>query len=526
MERALLGSVSVILALSCCASCAVLGPDFTPPKEPTPEIYAGTQVSFNPAGAPLPSMRQEPDWHWWKQFKDPELDHLEEQSVAGNLDLKTALLRIVEARAQVQIARAQGLPSLNATASANREQLGLAGLLKARGGSSLTGSSQEQGLISSLEQPINLYQIGFDASWELDLFGKVARSVESANAQSDEAVEARNDALVSLEAEVAQTYFQLRAAQMLREITLKELSDQLEILQLTISRQLSGLSNQSAVESAQAQLSTSESQLPQYDQTIAMSSHALAVLIGETPTALDAELQPNQPLPKLPATAEIGLPSSLARRRPDIREAEAALHAATAEIGVSVASMFPDVTLSGTAGLRNTSPKYLFNWASKFYTFGPSVSLPIFQGGALIANVRLSRAEAAEAAVNYRKTVLSALQEVEDALVTLHDDSLRVAALRDATAANQRSLDLYLNSYRTGLSTYIEVLTAESQTIGSQQQLDRAALDETTDLVKLYKAAGGGWQSAPLAVDGSQPAIGTTGTAGLGDATTQLPAQR
>jgi NodT family efflux transporter outer membrane factor (OMF) lipoprotein len=463
-------------------------------------------------------MSQEPDWHWWEQFNDEHLNQLEKQAVAGNLDLQVALLRIVESRAQVQIARAQGLPSVSATASAEREQLGLAGILKAQGNSSLTSSSQAQGLLSSLTQPINLYQVGFDASWELDLFGKVARSTEAANAQSDETIESRNDALVSLEAEVAQTYFQLRAAQMLREITLKQLSDEREVLQLTVNRQFSGLSNQSQVESAQAQLSTSESQLPQYDQTIAMSSHALSVLTGQLPSALDAELQAAQALPNLPQTVGIGIPANLARRRPDIRQAEASLHAATAEIGVNVAAMFPDVSLSGTLGLRNTTPKYLFNWASKFYTFGPSVSLPIFQGGALVANVRVSRAEAAEAAINYRKAVLSALQEVEDALVTLHDDGLRVAALRDAVAANQRSQALAVNSYRSGLSTYIEVLTAETQTIGAEQQLDSALLNESTDLVKLYKAVGGGWQNAPASADAPEPAIGTIGTAGLTDA--------
>jgi multidrug efflux system outer membrane protein len=516
--------ISFLIALGAAGitSCSVLGPNFTAPKDAAPAAYAGSSVDFNPGRAPLPVPGQEPDWHWWQQFNDKELDHLEQQAVAGNLDLQVALLRIVSARSQVLVARAQGLPSLKGTASVNREQLGLAGILKSKGNSTLTSSSEASGLISSLEQPVNLFQLGFDASWELDLFGKVARQVESADAQSDQVIESRNDALVSLEAEVAQTYFQLRAAQMLREITL----EQREIVSLTNNRFLSGLGNQPQVESAQAQLSSAEAQLPQYDQTIAMSSHALAVLTGELPTALDDELRPAGVLPALPSMVNVGIPSDLARRRPDIREAEASLHQATAEIGVAVASMYPDVTLSGTLGLRNTTTKYLFNWASKFYTFGPSVSLPIFQGGALTANVKISRADAAAAALTYRKTVLSALQEVEDALITLHDDSLRVAALNDAVISNQNSANLNLNSYRAGLSNYIDVLTQENQLILSKNQLDGALLSESTDLVKLYKALGGGWQNSAVNSDGGQPPLGTLGGGGLADTKDPLLAPR
>jgi multidrug efflux system outer membrane protein len=195
----------------------------------------------------------------------------------------------------------------------------------------------------------------------------------------------------------------------------------------------------------------------------------------------------------------VGLPSTLARRRPDIRNAEAALHAATARVGVSVASLFPDVSLSGSYGLRNTSTGYLFDWASRFYTFGPSVSIPIFHGGALVANVRLSRTEEAAAALNYRKTVLNALQEVEDGLTGLHEDAQRRSALEDTVAAEQRALDIDLDSYRHGLVSYVTVLTVQIQTVQARQQLAEAMLTQGTDLVKLYKALGGGWEGAPEA---------------------------
>jgi NodT family efflux transporter outer membrane factor (OMF) lipoprotein len=381
-------------------------------------------------------------------------------------------------------------------ASFNREQLGLAGILKSQGISTgPTTAASTQALIGALEQPVNIYQLGFDASWELDLFGRVRRSVEAAKAQSVEAAEARNDLLVSTEAEVAQTYFQLRAAQVLRAITQNLIADQRSVVELTINRHQFGLAGEADVESARAQLSSLQSQLPPYEETLAASRHALAVLTGQAPEALDAEFAGSGELPPLPAVVPVGVPAQLARRRPDIRDAEAALHAATAEVGVSVASLFPDVALSGTFGLRNLGTRYLFDWASHFYTAGGTVSIPIFRGGALVSSVRLSRAAAAEAALNYRKTVLVALQEVEDGLANLENDSLRSAALRDTVDADQRALDVQLDAYRHGLVTYITVLTQQLQTVQARQQFAESTSTQATDLVKLYKALGGGWES-------------------------------
>ena len=479
------------------ASC-VVGPNFTPPPATAPTAFADAAKDSPDGGAPLPVPAGASNETWWHEFHDPQLDRLEERTQRDNLDLQAGLLRIVEARTQVQVARSQGLPSLNATASYNREQLGVAGILKAQG-ASFGGNTLDPALVSQLTTPINLYQLGFDASWELDLFGKVSRSVEAAKAQTEEAVESRNDMLISLEAEVAQTYMQLRAAQALRAITVSLIADEHEILDITTDKQVHGLAQQADVESARAQVSSLQAQLPQYDQNIAVSRHALAVLIGQSPEALDTELASSADLPVLPHSIPIGMPSTLARRRPDIRQAEAALHSATAEIGVSVASLYPDISLTGTFGLRNTSAHYLFNWASKFYTAGPTVSLPIFHGGALVANVKMTRAEAAAAALSYRQTVLTALQEVEDGLVSLDQDGRRVKALQDTVSADQRAFDIATHSYKVGLSTYVTVLNAELQINQAKQQLAQASLTEVTDLVKLYKALGGGWEDSPTA---------------------------
>jgi outer membrane protein, multidrug efflux system len=476
------------LLLACLSACKV-GPNFVPPNEPTPAQYAES--------APLANAAVSPDTAWWNQFHDAQLDQLEGQAVSGNLGLKVAYLRILEARIQVQATRAQGLPSLNGTASYTREQLGLAGIAKSKGLDSGSTPPAIQDLISSLEKPINLYQLGFDASWELDLFGKVRRSVEAADAQSRQAVESKNDLLVSLEAEIAESYFQLRAAQVLRQMTVTLIADQRDVVDLTSSRQLHGLGSEADVQTGRAQLASLESQLPQYEQTIESSRHALAVLCGQTPEAFDAALETAGRLPDLPQTVPVGIPSTLARRRPDIRNSEQALHAATAQVGVSVASLFPQLSLTGSLGLRNTDTRYLFDWASKFYSAGPGISLPIFNGGALIASVRLSRAEAAAAALSYRSTVLSALQEVEDGLSSLREDGERYASLNTTVAADQRALDIDLDAYRHGLVTYVTVLTLQLQTVQARQQLAQAELTQIIDLIKLYKALGGGWQASP-----------------------------
>jgi multidrug efflux system outer membrane protein len=501
----LLSVCFVGLALAACK----LGPNFKAPREPVPDQYTGAEAANT---LPQPTADADPTKFWWQEFHDSQLDALEEKAAAGNLDLKAAFLRIVEARVQVQSARAQGLPSLNASASYSREQLGLAGILKSQHIDESASSPATQGLISSLEKPTNIYQIGFDASWELDLFGKVRRSVEEADARSLSAVESRNDLLVSLQAEVAQTYFQLRAGQMLRQIVADQISAQRDVADLTRNRQQHGLAGEADVATAQAQLATLQSELPPYELSIATSKHALAVLTGQNPEAMDAEFGDGGALPAIPTVIPVGLPSTLARRRPDIRQSEAVLHAATAQVGVSVAAFFPDVSLKGTLGLRNLSPGYLFDWDSKFYTFGPTISVPIFHGGALAANVRLSRAQAAEATLSYRKTVLAALQEVEDGLTSLHQDALRTASLQDSVNANQRALDVELNSYNHGLITYIAVLTVQLQTVQAKQQLAEALLTQNSDLVKLYKALGGGWEDAPGAqrADAATPAVAAT----------------
>ena len=479
--------VSLLLALAL-AGCAV-GPDYQAPKPAVPGSFnaMASQEASVPQSAAINS-------RWWRSFNDPQLDSLIERAIAGNLSLQQTVLRIAGAREQLTQAQGSLLPSLSGSAKVTRQQLGLEGLLKANGATDQLDSNVASQL-NGLTQPVNLYQGSFDASWELDLWGKVRRQVEAATAQQQAAIEQRNDALVSLEAEVARAWLQLRGAQSTIQTLEQQISVAQQTTELTQSQQRTGLAPLTDVENARAQLSTLQAQLPQYQSQARQAMNGLAVLLGKTPGALDAELSTPKPLPPLPQFVQVGIPSTLARRRPDIRQAEATLHAQTAEIGVSVAQLFPSLSLTGQLGVRNTDVSYLDNWSSHFYSFGPSLSIPIFQGGQLVSSVKLARAQQASAALDYRQTVLTALQDVENALVSYRADQQRVTALDETTGALQRAFDLASDSYRQGLSTFLEVLDAQRQLAQAQEQATQARMQSALDLVALYKALGGGWET-------------------------------
>ncbi|MGP3591109.1 efflux transporter outer membrane subunit [Vagococcus sp. WN89Y] len=473
------------------AGCAV-GPDYQAPKPQTP-------ARFNDPGdtsVPSQASSQAVNPRWWKTFQSPQLDSLIERAIAGNLSLQQTVLRIAGAREQINQAGGAFLPAVNGSLQATRQQLGIEGELKSHDvyGQLQDADPQIRNALGALTQPVNLYQGSFDAQWELDLWGKVRRQVEAANAQQQQAIEQRNDALVSLEAEVARAWLQLRGAQGIIATLKTQIDTAEQTLELTENRQKSGLSPQMDVENARAQVGTLEAQLPQYQAQERQAMNALAILLGKPPGALDSELRNPQALPKLPEVIPTGIPSTLARRRPDVREAEASLHAATAQIGVSVAQLFPGLTLSGQFGLRNSETDWLTDWSSHFYSFGPQVSIPIFQGGRLVSSVKLARAQQGAAVLNYRQTVLSALGDVENALVSYRSDQQREAGLDKTLAALENAFELASNSYRQGIASFIDVLDAQRQLAQASQQREQARVQSSLDLVALYKALGGGWE--------------------------------
>jgi len=478
-----------LLALSLLLAGCAVGPDYQPPQAHTPGSYHA--LSSQQASKPLAAATNP---LWWKNFNDPQLDSLIERAIAGNLTLQQSVLRIAGAREQLAQARGGLFPSLNGSAKVTRQQLGVKGLLKANGVYDRVDSDVANQL-NGLDHSVTLYQGSFDASWELDLWGKVRRQMEAANAQQQAAIEQRNDALVSLEAEVARAYLQLRGSQAVLSTLQQQIDVAQQTWQLTQSQQQNGLAPLSDVENARAQLATLNAQLPQYQAQQIQAMNGLAVLLGKTPGALDNELMNSKALPTLPKMVAVGIPSSLARRRPDIRQAEATLHAQTANIGVSVADLFPSLSLTGQLGVRNTDASYLDDWSSHFFSIGPALSIPLFQGGRLVSSVKLARAQQASAALDYRQTVLTALQDVENALVSYRADQQQVIALEESNAALQRAFDLSSDSYRQGISTFLDVLAAQNQLSQQQAQLTQAKMQTTLDLVALYKALGGGWEA-------------------------------
>ncbi|NCF04341.1 efflux transporter outer membrane subunit [Kosakonia sp. MH5] len=473
------------------AGCAV-GPDYRLPQPQTPARWndpgdraVKSQVSM-----------QELNPRWWTTFQSPQLNSLIERAIAGNLSLQQTVLRIAGAREQINQAGGALLPSVNGSLKATRQQLGLEGELKSHDvyGQLDNADPAISGALGALTQPVNLYQGSFDAQWELDLWGKVRRQVEAASAQQQQTIEQRNDALVSLEAEVARAWLQLRGAQGIIATLNTQIDSAQQTFILTENRQKGGLSPQMDVENARAQVGNLEAQLPQYQAQERQAMNALAILLGKPPGALDDELRNAQPLPALPEIVPTGIPSTLARRRPDVREAEASLHAATAQIGVSVAELFPSLSLSGQFGLRNSETNWLTDWSSHFYSFGPQISIPIFQGGRLVSSVKLARAQQGAGVINYRQTVLSALGDVENALVSYRADQQREAALDKTISALQSAFDLASDSYRKGIASFIDVLDAQRQLAQASQQREQARVQSSLDLVALYKALGGGWE--------------------------------
>jgi outer membrane protein, multidrug efflux system len=481
-------------ALSGIVGCTV-GPNFTPPHADTPPGWtdmalqpgqAGTsgQVTTNPAD----------EGAWWAGFRDPALSALIELAATSNLDLQEASLRIAEARAQVTIAAADQFPMLagNSSYMVQRfSQKTVQGSLFSSIGS--IGGSVGRA-IPSFPNPYDQYQVGFDASWEPDLFGRVRRSVEAANADSQASVEDRYGALVSLEGEIARSYVDLRGAQLKHSIVNENLVTQRDILTLTQQRQQAGLTNDLDVSNATAQVTSTQSQLPQLARQIALDIDQLSELLAREPGALRTELSNAKPIPPTPPAIAIGLPGDLIRRRPDIRAAEARLHAATARIGTATADLFPRITLNAALGTQAESFPDLAGWSSRFLNLGPSIDIPIFKGGKLRANVRLQDIREQEAGVTYAKTVLTAVHEVENALVAYNTEQARQQSLEATATENRNTLALARQRYQSGLSAFLDVLDAERTLQQTELSLADSTASVSTDLIALYKALGGGWQ--------------------------------
>ncbi len=445
------------------------------------------------------------DTEWWKQFNDPELTSLVRRVAAGNLDVRAATFRLAQSRAQRGITAADQFAQVNGNTSYTRQLISKQGVISAIGSGAGGGSpgTQSNGLGGRQGSfptggasipPFDLFQGGFDASWELDLWGRVRRFVESADATLEASTEARRSQLLSSVAEVARDYVQLRGTQATLKITRDNLASAQESAMLTGERFKGGLATDLDVANAQQQVEATAANIPQLEQQEAQSINAIGLLLGMPPAALRTELSPRKPVPPVPPRVPVGLPSELAQRRPDIRQAEAQLHAATADIGMAKADFYPRLTLSGSVALQALQVRNL-GWSAGTYSFGPSLTIPIFEGGRLRRTVELREAAQQEAAINYQRTVLQAFTDVDNALVAYAAEQRRRTRLAAQAVQSRRALNLAQSRFRQGLSDFLEVLTAQRTLLSSEQQLSDSTATVSANLVSLYKALGGGWEA-------------------------------
>ncbi len=495
-------------ALALTLGACTVGPNFTTPEWLSPASWFAKKAEPIPREPSMP-IAEPADPDWWNLFHDAELTALEHRVAGENLDVQVATARLAESRAQLGIAGAAQFPTFNANGSYTRTKSSNVGEfanapnpLGANGASGNTAG----GLKSSVLNPFDVYQVGFDASWELDLWGKVRRSVEAANATVEASAEARRAALVSSLAEVARDYIQLRGNQALVKIAQDNVRTAQQNLQLTQQRASGGVTTDLDVANAAALYRTTAAEIPRLEQQVSENINAISLLLGQPPNALQAELIAAKPVPPLPPRIPVGLPSELARRRPDIRLAEAQLHAATADIGVAVASFYPSVTLSASIGLQALQPWQMFSFNARQFSGGPGITIPIFQGGVLRATLELSKAQQQEAAINYQKVVLSAWHDVDNALTAYQTEQARRDQLIQAVAQNQRALGLAQSRYQDGVADFLQVLTAQQNLLSTQQQLALATTNVSANLVAVYKALGGGWETQmPAANDDLTP---------------------
>jgi NodT family efflux transporter outer membrane factor (OMF) lipoprotein len=514
------------------AGCAV-GPNYHRPETKLAPAFG--EIAAANTNAASRATTNSPAVDWWRAFNDPELDHLIDEALRENYNLRIAVARVREARYQRSIVAADLFPNVDADAGYwhGRGSKNVVLPLGGGGGSGAGGksSSSPQTKSASNSDPPNgggsgssaggrgspgsssfndqltpfgkgglpgvtssLYQIGFDSNWELDVFGGTRRRLEAAADDLAASVEGLHDMTITLLAEVARNYIELRGAQQRLTVASENLAAQQETLQLTLSRANAGLTSRSDVTRAAAQVATTSATIPPLQASVRRSIHLLSTLLAKEPMALSAELETNKPLVFLPPEVPVGLPSELLKRRPDIRRAERQMAAATARIGSAEADLFPKFALTGGIGLDSTSTGSLFDWQSRYFFISPTVTWRVFDAGRIISNVALQKANREESLMQYRDTILTALREVEDGLVAYATEQERRNALADALKQNQESLDLIRSQYQNGLATFLEVLDAQRSVLSTQDQLAQADQSLGADLVTLYKALGGGWE--------------------------------
>ncbi len=462
----MLGAALLFLALS---GCALVGPDFQAPETPVPEAWRSPlSGSLGSGGADSEQLAR-----WWEVFGDPLLSRLQERAVAGNLDVKAAVARVREARALRRGSRAGLAPRLDFTASAVKNR-----------------SSANSGLGMEGE----IYDVAFDAGWEVDLFGAVRRRIEAAEAELAASREGVRAVRVSLAGEVAREYFEIRTLQARLAALGRNVDILRQIYDHTLDRYRAGLVDELAVARSRGDLEQARARTPQLETALAAARNRLAVLLGEVPGGLDGDLAEVAPLPAIPPSVAVGVPADMLRRRPDIRRAEYRLAAQTARVGMATADLYPRLRLAGSIGLEALHPEDLPEWLSRTFRIGPSLTWNVFNGGAIRANIAVQDARVEQALAAYRKAVLAALEEVENVLTAFVKDQDQLHSLTVAKEAVDEAARLAEDRYRAGIVDVFAVLDAQRAVAAVDDQLAQARGAVAKDLARLFKALGGGWQ--------------------------------
>ena len=496
--RSYLAAIGTALAASQ-ISCTV-GPNYQPPKPSLKNDFVAS--STQPATtrpSELSSVAQ-PVAEWWTTLNDPELNQLLLRAMDGNLNLQQAAARVRESRANLRENGAQLYPTVSGTASYahldSGKNVGLGGSSNNNSSSNSGGNAGSTNNNSSNSGAIktDVFSTGFDATWELDLFGGQRRDVEAARADLAASIEDRRDLMVSLLAEVANDYLQLRGLQERLRIAQENLRLQQDSLDLTRSLRHAGFNSQLDVSRQETQVAQTRSQIVPLHTQLIQVQHALATLLGAEPDALSAELTATAPVPTVPPVVTIGMPSDLLRRRADIRRSERQIASANARVGAAIADFYPKFSLTGAFGLDSSRFQSLFESASRYFVLYPSVSWKLLDFGRTRNQVDMQREEYRQAMLTYQNTLLIALREVEDAQVAYMDEQDHHAALVDAVASARDSVNIARDQYKQGLTDFLQVLEAQQQLLATQDGLAQSDQAIATNLVALYKALGGGWE--------------------------------
>jgi NodT family efflux transporter outer membrane factor (OMF) lipoprotein len=468
MRRSLLSATLIILT-----GCSV-GPDFHSPDAQLPNAWQRTAQPVESITVSHPIEKA-----WWTQFNDTLLTSLVERAASSNMDLALASARFEQSRALLEIAGADEVPDISATGDYQRQRNSEQGL---------TDSSGHEG-----KSDFNIWQYGLNASWEVDLWGQVRRSLEAAQAGVALSEAERNGVALAIATETAADYLRLRGVQATLAVTRQNLNIARQSQELTRTRFENGVTTNLDTANAAAQVATIEARLPLLEAEESQLINALSYLLGQEPHALSQELGQPRDLPNPPRAVPVGLPSELARRRPDIQKAEAALHRATAAVGMAQADFYPRISLGANMGFQALNGSDLGLWSARQWSVGPSLYLPIFQGGRLTGTLELRERQQQEAALNYRRTVLAAWHEVDDALVSYSAEQRHHAALEQAVNQNRIALETARARYKEGAIDFINVLNVQRELIQTQSALVDSATRVSTDLVKVYKTLAGGW---------------------------------